>query len=286
MRKISYMVGLFCMVSCNLFPAKQQGMNDVIVAEIDDKKLFLSEVSTIFPSGIDKKDSVELLKKYINAWARQYLIAAKAEMYLDKDQKDVSRELEDYRLSLLSYRYENQYVEQKIDTVVIQEEIELFYEQHAETFPLTAPCVQATYVMVRKNASGVATIKRYARMAKDESLGKLDSLCTKADAVCDFFNDQWVDLEFLAQKTVFSLEQCGQALKENGYLEMTDAQYTYMLNFRAVKKEGDVAPLEHVRDAIVHLIIGKRKRDLIKHLENSAFNEALDYKRLKIYIDE
>ena len=286
MKRISYIAGLLCMVSCSFFPAKQQGANDVIVAEIDDKKLFLSEISTIFPSGINKKDSIELLKKYINAWARQYLIAAKAEMYLDKEQKDVGRELEEYRLSLLSYRYENQYVEQKIDTAVSQEEIELFYEQHAETFPLAIPCVQATYVKVRKDAPGVATIKRHVRIAKEENMRKLDSLCTRVEAVCEFFNDQWADMGFLAQKTVFMTEQCKQALRETGYLEMTDDRHIYILNFRAVKKEGDVAPLAHVRSDIVHLIIGKRKRDLIKNLENSAFNEALDYKRLKIYIDE
>jgi hypothetical protein len=286
MKKINYIVGLLCMTSCSFFPTKQQGANDIIVAEIDEKKLFLSDISTIFPSDINKKDSIELLKKYINTWARQYLIAAKAEMYLDKEQQDVSRELEEYRLSLLSYRYENQYVEQKIDTVISQEEIELFYEQHAEIFPLTAPCVQATYVKIGKDVPGTATIKRYARTVKDENMRKLDSLCTKVKAVCDFFNDQWVAVDFLAQKTTFTAEQCNQSLKENGYLEMMDEQYLYMLNFRTVKKEGDVAPLAHVRDAIAHLIIGKRKRDLIKNLENSAYNEALDYKRLKIYIDE
>jgi hypothetical protein len=287
MKKISYIVGALCMASCSFFPAKQQGANDIIVAEIEEKKLFLSEVPAIFPDGINKKDSIELLRKYVNTWARQYLIAAKAEMYLDKAQKDVGRELEDYRLSLLSYRYENQYVEQKIDTVISQEEIELFYEQHAEMFPLTAPCIQATYVKVAKNTPGTATIKRHVRTAKEEeSMRKLDSLCTKAEAVCDFFNDQWVDMDFLAQKTVFALEECKQALRENWYLETADEQYLYLLNFRAVKREGDVAPLTHVRATIVHLIIGKRKRDLIKNLEKSAFNEALDYKRLKIYIDE
>lgn len=286
MKKISCIIGLLCMVSCNFFSTKQQGANDVIVAAIDDKKLFLSEIATIFPSGINQKDSIELLRKYINTWARKYIIAAKAEMYLDKEQKDVGRELEDYRLSLLSYRYENQYVEQKIDTVVKQEEIELFYGQHAETFPLAAPYVQATYVQIRKDASNVATIKRQARIAKEENMRKLDSLCARVSAVCEFFNDEWVDMDFLTQKTAFMAEQCKQALRENGYLEMTDDRHIYILNFRAVKMEGDVAPLAHVRSAIVHLIIGKRKRDLIKNLENSAFNEALDYKRLKIYIDE
>jgi hypothetical protein len=286
MKKMSYIAGLLCVASCSLFSTKQQGENGVVVAQIDGKKLFLSEVSAIFPSDIDKRDSIELLRKYINTWARQHLIAAKAEMYLDKEQKDVTRELEDYRLSLLSYRYENQYVEQKIDTVISQEEIEFFYEQHAETFLLATPCVQASYVKIRKDIPGIATIKRHARAAKDENMRKLDSLCTKVEAECDFFNDQWVDMDFLAQKTAFTAEQCKQALKESGYLENTDEEYMYMLYFRAVKKEGDVAPLSHARDDISHLIIGKRKRDLIKKLENSAYNEALDYKRLKIYIDE
>jgi hypothetical protein len=287
MKKIAYSIGLLFLFSCSFFPAKQQAEKDPVVAKIDDKILFLSEISTIFPSGIDKKDSIELLKNYVGTWARKYLVAAKAEMYLDKEQKNVAQELEDYRLSLLSYRYENQYVEQKIDTFITQEEIELFYEQHTDIFPLTVSCAQVTYVKIKKNTPGIAAIKRLVRVAKDENLTALDSLCAKAGAVCDFFNDQWVNVDFLTQKTIFTAEQCAQSLRANGYLETTDEQdYLYMLAFRAAKKEGDVAPLVHVRSAITHLIIGKRKRDLIKNLENSVYNEALDYKRLKIYIDE
>jgi hypothetical protein len=287
MKKITYIIGLWCMASCSFFPAKQQpGDKDVVVAEIDNRKLFLSDIAAIFPSGINAKDSLELLKNYINTWARKYLMAAKAEMYLDKEQKNVERELEDYRLSLLSYRYENQYVEQKIDTAILQEELEAFYEQQADIFPLAAPYVQAIYIKVRKDASGTATIRRHARAAKDDNLRKLDSLCTKVAALCDFFSDQWLDMDFLARETVFTADQCAQSLKENGYLEQTDEKHLYILSFRAVKKEGDAAPLAQVRDNITHLIIGKRKRDLVKKLENSVYNEALDYKRLKIYIDE
>jgi hypothetical protein len=286
MKELSYIAGLLCMVSCNFLPAKQQGTNDIVVAEIANRKLFLSEIATIFPSGISEKDSLELLRNYINTWARKYLIAAKAEMYLDKEQKNVGRELEDYRLSLLSYRYENQYVEQKIDTAISQEEIEIFYAQQADIFPLAAPCVQAVYVKVKKDTPGIITIRRYARTAKVENLEKLDSLCTKVNAACDFFNDQWVDVNFLAKETVFTVAQCAQSIKEAGYLEQTDDTHTHILSFYAVKKEGEVAPLAYIRDDVVHLIIGKRKRDLIKNLENSAYNEALDYKRLKIYINE
>jgi hypothetical protein len=286
MKKISYIAALLCVASCNFLPAKQQGVKDVVVAEVDNKKLFLSEIATIFPSGINEKDSLELLRNYTNTWARKYLIAAKAEMYLDREQKNVERELEDYRLSLLSYRYENQYVGQKIDTAISQEEIEAFYAQQADIFPLVAPCVQAVYVKVKKEAPGIAAIKRYARMAKGENLEKLDSLCAKIGVTCNFFDDQWVDVQFLAAETVFTAEQCAWSIKETGYLEQTDETYTCILSFYAVKKEGEAAPLAYVRNSIVNLIIGKRKRDLIKNLENFAYNEALDYKRLKIYINE
>jgi hypothetical protein len=93
MREISYIAGLLCMVSCSFLPAKQQGAKEVVVAEIDNRKLFLSEIATIFPSGINEKDSLELLRNYTNTWARKYLIAAKAEMYLDREQKKEERDL-------------------------------------------------------------------------------------------------------------------------------------------------------------------------------------------------
>lgn len=287
MKKSAYAIFFVLMISCDYFTVKQSiDKKGIVVAQIDDKKLYLSEIAAVFPVNISRKDSVELLKNYINTWARKHLMAAKAEVYLDKEQKNVSHELEDYRLSLLSYRYETQYVEQKIDTIVHEGEYETYYIQHAESFLINAPLAQVTYIKVKENESTIADIWRYARGSREDQLKKLDSLCIVAHVACDFFNNRWVDVDFLRRETIFTPEQCKRALSGNGCLEEKEGEYIYLLNFRAVKKIGDIAPLEHVKNNIYHTIISKRKQNMIKNLENVVYNEALDYKRLKIYVDE
>ena len=47
-----------------------------------------------------------------------------AETELSKGEKDVSREIESYRRSLLKYRYEQKYVNQRLDTAVTEADIE------------------------------------------------------------------------------------------------------------------------------------------------------------------
>jgi hypothetical protein len=272
----------FLFISCGYFTTKQNE-KDEVVAEVDGRKLLLSEISSIFPPGMAKTDSLELLKNYVNTWARKYLMAAKAEKYLSKGQKNVSMELEDYRLSLLSFRYENQYVAQKMDTIVTVEELDAFLEKNAANYLLTKPCVKVTYVQVREDAKLFRDIKRAVR-SKDEDMKLLDSLCATVEARLDYFSDKWVDFDYIVQELPFQEEQCKYALQGNGYIEVKNKSVINILYFRSIKKAGDVSPLEYVRDNIYHTIISQRKRNMIRNLENSAYNEALDHKRLKIYI--
>jgi hypothetical protein len=280
------LLGIVLLSACNYFQGKHTADNDVLVAQIDNNKLYLSDVTTIFPPNLSRQDSLDLLKNYVNVWVRKYLMAMKADKYLDKKQKDVSRELEEYRLSLLTYRYENQYVEQKIDTIVREQDYETYYTRYAEHFRLEEPMVQATYVKIPKNAAQLYYISHAAHSDNHEQLKQLDSACKAANASCNFFMEQWVDFDFLATATAFTSEQCKQALVGNRFMQDIINDDIHLLNFRTVKNAGDIAPLELVKDNLYRLIINQRKQDMIKKLENEVYNEALDYKRLKIYINE
>ncbi|MDR3236554.1 MAG: hypothetical protein LBT48_07540 [Prevotellaceae bacterium] len=280
------LMGVSLLCACSYFQRKHMADNDVLIAQIDSKKLYLSDVTTIFPPNISKQDSLDLLKNYVNVWARKYFIAMKADKYLDKQQKNVSRELEEYRLSLLTYRYENQYVEQKIDTIVRERDYETYYTRYAELFRLEEPMVQATYVKIQKNAAQLHYVYRTAHSDDHEQLKQLDSACKAANAACNFFMEQWVDFDFLATATAFTPEQCKQALDGSRFVQDIINDDIHLLHFRAVKNTGDIAPLALVRENIYRLIISQRKQDMIKKLESEVYNEALDYKRLKIYVDE
>ena len=84
--------------------------NEQVVAEVGTERLYRSDIDAVVPKGLPQEDSIRLVRQYINAWASDRVYMAIAEPQLSKSEKDVTRELEDYRKSLLKYRYEQLYV--------------------------------------------------------------------------------------------------------------------------------------------------------------------------------
>lgn len=80
------------------------------------------------------EDSAEVAKNYIDNWIKRQLILQVAEKYLTAEQLDIERRVQDYKESLIIYSYENELIQQKLDTVVSQDEIEAYYQQYEENF--------------------------------------------------------------------------------------------------------------------------------------------------------
>jgi hypothetical protein len=88
------------------------------LAKVGAKTLYSSDIGDIYPKNADKADSIIALKNYVIAWCKREILVRQAENNLSSAQKDVSRQLEDYRTSLLIYRYEHEYIEHRLDKKV------------------------------------------------------------------------------------------------------------------------------------------------------------------------
>ena len=89
-----------------------------VVAKIGNHKLYASDLNAYIPDSASPEDSTRLALQYINSWASDMAFIDVAEKELSKSEKNVDKELEDYRRSLLKYRYEQKYVNQRLDTAV------------------------------------------------------------------------------------------------------------------------------------------------------------------------
>src|SRR5258706_606794 len=112
--------------SCKLFRKKGGNQKDA-VARVYDKYLYLDDLAGIVPANASKQDSLAVTKNYINNWIHQRVVLHKAESNLDDEKKDVDRQLQEYRNSLIRYAYESELVRQRLDTNVSDKEIETFY---------------------------------------------------------------------------------------------------------------------------------------------------------------
>ena len=149
MRKL--VVGLvffMAFVSCNNV---NNGNGDRVVASIYDKTLHQSDLQSVLYEGISVNDSLVRTKAFINNWIRVQLIIHQAEKNIDKSELDFSRQIEDYRNSLIIYKYESQLIEQNLDTVVSDEEIAKYLEDNAP-LELDKDAVRTIILNIRKKA--------------------------------------------------------------------------------------------------------------------------------------
>ena len=92
-------------------------MSGEVVASVGRARLYRGDLNKALPSGLSAEDSTRLAHQYINTWASDIIFLDVAEKQLTKEELDVTKELDDYRKSLLKYRYEQRYINDRLDNI-------------------------------------------------------------------------------------------------------------------------------------------------------------------------
>ena len=250
--------------------------DDKVVAKVGRKKLFRSEVVKFIPAGTPAEDSLAMARQYVDAWAGELVLNDRAEKYLSKKEKDVSKELEDYKAALLKYRYEQHYITTHLDTVVTAEQIAARYEGFASQYVLDVPILKTRYVRVPATTPIRDELVKMLASDNEDDQCALDSLAyTVVDKYTDF-NGSWVDIVTLARE--FGTDYGSLlAARKDSYIDIVDEagneHIAYIVDFIP---SGRKAPLEYCRHTIRDVIIEQRKYLLTLSLERDLLEQARD----------
>jgi hypothetical protein len=258
---------------------------EVALAKVFDKALYPTDVEGIFPENISTDDSLQLLKAHVDRWIRRQLMLSKAEKNLNNDQKDVSKQIDDYRSFLLIFKYEQEYIRQKLDTNISFSEVESFYRQNTDNFILNESLIKALYIKLRKDNTYIDRFKSLYRSQKEDDIKALDNLAYQVAIKYDYFNDSWVPFSKISKELPSSVENVEDLLRRNRYIEMEDENFVYLVNIRESMMKGQVAPLSHEKENIRSIILNKRKQKLISDLEIKIYNDARNHQQFTVNIE-
>lgn len=253
------------------------------LARVYDKYLYSTDVESLFLKGVSKEDSALITKAYIEKWIQTQLLLRMAEQNLSDSQKNVARQLDDYRTSLLIFKYEQEYVNQKMDTAINFTELENYYELHKDNFVLDETIVKALYVKLRKEAPQIDKIKELYRSSNDEDIKQLDNLAYQASTKYDYFGDKWISLPFILRELPYPIQNTDETLSRQKYIEMEDGDYVYLVSFRNVLFKGSIAPFEYVTESIKQIVLNSRKQKLIVDLQRNLYNREQDKNNFQIF---
>ncbi len=256
-----------------------------VVARVGDQVLFRSELELTVPKGTPVSDSIALAEAYIQQWALRCLLLEQANSQLSDQEKDLTREMEDYRRSVLVYRYEQLFVEQRLDTTLSAVEKENYYQEHQELFCTSGQLVKGRLVKLNRNSPNLSRIRSLYKTLKPDELEVLEELCHNSAISYNNFNNAWTDLGRIAAEMGIAEAQCEQGLSRRNWYELEDMGYVYLLFVYDRTAEGQVAPFEYCEDRIEEVLIGRRRDQLLMELERDLLQEAAETEKLKIYRD-
>ena len=257
--------------------------DDEVVAEVDGVMLYRSDLDEVIPAGLSQEDSVRLAARYINSWASDQVFIGIAEQQLSKSEKDVTKELEAYRKALLKYRYEQLYVNERLDTAVSEDKVQQYYNENADKFVLERPVVKARFLSISSKSPMKEQIKKKMSSSESADVLEADSLAYTAAMKFETWDGRWVDINTLSGE--FGMDHATLLSKRKGnWIEFTDT--TGILNvayIEAFMDKGAMAPVEYTTPVIKDLIVSVRKQELINSLEQNLLEDARRNGKYKTY---
>lgn len=267
-----------CLVACDWGDDRAE-----LIAEIGDKKLTWKEVSDVVPDNSTSEDSASLADHYINDWITKQLIISRAEENLPDELKSFEEMIENYRSSLLIYAFEQEWVRQKLDTVVSDQEIEQYYNENEKNFQLKDYILKVKFCAIAADSKQLAAMKKVFNSSKPEDLVKWQQLCVEIGASSYFNEEEWLKWDEFIKQIPLEVYDIEGFLKKKNTIEFEKDNNLYLISITDYQLAGSKSPLSFERDKIRSMIINKRKLTLLETMRQDIYSKAQQDGEIKLY---
>jgi hypothetical protein len=267
--------------SCDYFSVPKEPK---AIARVGKNFLYQEDVKDVVPKGTTKKDSLAIIKSFINQWATKKLLFEAAERNLSNDKVSEFNVLMDqYKVDLYTKAYIEELVIRQVDTLVTEKQIVDYYEKNKQYFKNPAELVKLRYINLVKENPKFAKIKaKFTSFTKKDRKG-LEELAVQFKSYA--FNDSiWVDINQVYEKLPFLTEENKNKYISNGsYFQYLDSTTLWLVKVNKVLPKDNATPLEFLKPTLKQIIINNRKLELVNTIEKEITNDAINDKKYEIY---
>ena len=279
------MVGVLVILgACRELPSPFE--YDRVVAQVGDKKLRESDVQSIYAQAVTAEDSTALLEIYVDRWVKKELKLRAAENLFRDSEEAIEAMVAEYRNSLLTRRLDQYYVDQELDTLFTDAQIEEYYNRHPSDFRLDRTVVRGRQMLVPSTFRQTTKLREAMRSTSDEKLQDWRDMCQKNSIEIQEYTS-WVDYtEFLSTLPTLRGRKYEELLKQDVLQEMRVDDGRYYFVITDIRRAGDAAPLERVRETIKRILFNQRQSEIIRAHEERIYEEALASGDLRINLGD
>lgn len=259
--------------------------DEPVLAQVGEKKLYRSDVRSLFTEGMSPADSLKLLESYVDVWVKKQLKVQQAEELFVSSSDDIERMVEEYRSSLLTHKLDQYYVEIRMDTVYTDSAMMAYYNGHRSDFLLDRPVVKGRILRLPDNARQKKKLKELISERGEKLLDFRDISYKNGYLLTEF--DSWTDFgDFLAALPVSRTDSNEELLSRTDVIELKQDDYTYFAYITGRLRAGEPNPPERIWDNLRRVLFNQRRQEIIRSYEDSLMRAALDGGQAEIKIDK
>lgn len=265
-------------ISCNgNYPTEQRGE---VLAQVGEKTLYTSDIEFLIQRATNESDSVQIIKSYVENWARDQALLIEAEKNLNNN-PSIERKVEDYRSSLMRHNYTSQIVNEKLDTSLTRADIKRFYDNNSEQFVAPELFVKCRFIGIPSNQNNVWKI-RNAIFDLEQSIEDLEELIRINEGQWIVEPGKWFyfsDIENILGESI-----ARENIIEGFEFSLNEGENRIFLKVIEVVPAGDLLPFDLVTEKIRQLVLLERKKQLLNKIRNDLYEKEVRNNNIKINI--
>ena len=242
------------------------------------KNVYLNESDIIneIPITLDQKDSAIFANNYIHKWLVNQMIMDKSEEMIPLEVLKVEKKINKYKMSLISYEFEQFYINKRLDTSINKSQIKKYYENHLDDFVLNDYAVKCMYLQIPKKSKFIKEIKRNYHLKNEDMVDKIMEIGQNEEVTLYYNPEEWVFFDDLL-KQIPILEKYSKVefIKKKKKVILEFNNYLYFINvFDFIIKNG-TSPLSFEENKIKSIILNQRAKNLRKKLRQDLYNDGI-----------
>lgn len=267
--------------SCGRFSLYNSDRGAAVVT-VGEATLYEDDLANIYTAQVTPEDSAAQRQLYIDIWVKNQVKSQNAERD-NTTLPEIEKMVQTYRNGLIIHKYEEAFVESRLDTTITRSQIENYYKANIDGFRLAGPLVKARIARI---PAGLRQSERLAKMfysKKDSDLADFLNICEKNDYKVVDYTKAWVDFSQVLHHIPFSNSDFDGFLRSKSSYEVEDDQYKYLLSVDSYLLTGSNAPIESQIGNIEKILLHTRRDSLVTSLEDSLYNTAVKNSVIEFY---
>jgi len=284
-KRLLYICLFLTFVSCQFFDLEKKSTKvEKPIAKVYNLFLYKKDIVKLIPKNISGKDSLLVVKSIIKNWATQEILRKRAEENLSRAENDSYTQLvQDYKNSLLVNGYKERLIKQQLDTAITVDEIASYYRLNRKNFRLNEELIKIKYLHFGKDILDKKEIIKQFKSNKYKDLISLENQELNFKAI-NLNDSTWIKVEDVLLKIPKFRENPKELLlKKSKFIQKEDSLGLYLVAVKNVLIRNDIAPLNYITPTIKQMILHKRKLELIRDIEKTLINDAIQNKNFKEY---